>query len=56
MSLTVSQTTGAVGFSEAETIQFDHSYTAGILTEIAESYDQDARRHDEDAERLDWET
>jgi transcriptional regulator with XRE-family HTH domain len=34
----------------------EHPYTAKVLEEIAEGYDRDARRHDEDAERLDWET
>jgi transcriptional regulator with XRE-family HTH domain len=40
----------------AAVIEFEHPYVAGILNEIAEQYDRDARRHDEDSERLDWET
>jgi len=39
----------------AKAIAFDHPHTAKALDTLAENYDQEARRHDEDAERLDWE-
>jgi hypothetical protein len=41
--------------SWAKAIQFDHPHTAKALDGIADSYDRDARRHDEASERLDWE-
>lgn len=40
----------------AKAIALDHPHTAKALDALAESYEWDARRHDEDAERLDWET
>jgi transcriptional regulator with XRE-family HTH domain len=39
----------------AAAIAFGHPFTAKVLAGFAESYDWDAKRHDEDAERLDWE-
>lgn len=39
----------------AKAIRFDHPHTAKALHAIADSYDRDARRHDESAERDDWE-
>jgi transcriptional regulator with XRE-family HTH domain len=38
----------------SKAIEYDHPHTAKTLAMLAESYDQDARRHDEDVERLDW--
>lgn len=38
----------------ARAIAYDHPHTAKALNAIADSYAWDARRHDEDAERLDW--
>jgi hypothetical protein len=38
----------------AKAIAYDHPHTAKALNAIADSYAWDARRHDEDAERLDW--
>jgi hypothetical protein len=40
----------------AKAIAYDHPHTAKALDTLAESYDWEARRHDEDAERLDWES
>ncbi len=40
----------------AKAIAYDHPHTAKALDTLAESYDREARRHDEDAERLDWES
>lgn len=40
----------------AKAIACDHPHTAKALDTLAESYDWEARRHDEDAERLDWES
>ena len=38
----------------ADAIEYDHPHTARTLEYIADIYDQEARGHDEDAERLDW--
>lgn len=35
-------------------IAYDHPHTAKALAALADAYDWEARRHDEDAERLDW--
>jgi transcriptional regulator with XRE-family HTH domain len=40
----------------AKAIAYDHPHTAKALDMLAESYDREGRRHDEDAERLDWES
>jgi hypothetical protein len=40
----------------AKAIAYDHPHTAKALDTLAESYDWEARRHDEDAERLEWES
>jgi transcriptional regulator with XRE-family HTH domain len=40
----------------AKAITYDHPYTAKALDTLAERYEWEARRHDEDAERLDWES
>jgi transcriptional regulator with XRE-family HTH domain len=40
----------------AKAIAYDHPHTAKVLDALAESYDWEARRHDENAERLDWES
>jgi hypothetical protein len=40
----------------AKAVSFEHPHTAKALDGIAEGYDWDTQRHDEDAERLDWET
>lgn len=40
----------------AKAITCDHPCTAKALDVLADSYDREARRHDEDAERLDWES
>ena len=40
----------------AKAIAYDHPHTAKALDTLAEEYDREARRHDEDAERLDWES
>ncbi|MBY4640512.1 helix-turn-helix domain-containing protein [Gluconacetobacter entanii] len=40
----------------AEAISLEHPYTAKALNGLAERYDWQAQRHDEDAERLDWES
>lgn len=39
----------------AKTVSYEFPYTAKALEQLAEAYERDARRHDEDAERLDWE-
>jgi len=39
----------------AAAIAYDHPHTAKALDSLAESYEHEARHHDEDAERLDWE-
>jgi hypothetical protein len=39
----------------AEALNYDHPFTANALNALADSYENDARREDEDAERLDWE-
>lgn len=39
----------------AKSIAYEHPYTAKALNALADSYDEQARHHDEDAERLDWE-
>ena len=39
----------------AATVVYDHPHTAKALDTLAESYEHQAHRHDEDAERLDWE-
>jgi hypothetical protein len=38
----------------AKAISFDHPHTAKALDTLAEHYEDLARRHDEDTERLDW--
>lgn len=38
----------------ARALVYDHPHTAKALDEIADSYERDAIRHDEDAQRLDW--
>jgi hypothetical protein len=40
----------------AASIVYDHPHTATALDTLASSYEQQANRHDEDAERLDWES
>ena len=39
----------------AREISYDHPHTAKALDLLADSYEDEARSHDEDAERLDWE-
>lgn len=39
----------------AKAIAYEHPHTAKALDTLADSYEDEARRHDEDAERLDWE-
>jgi hypothetical protein len=39
----------------AKAIGYDHPNTAKALDALAESYEREAARHDEDSERLDWE-
>jgi transcriptional regulator with XRE-family HTH domain len=39
----------------AKALAYDHLHTAKVLNTLADSYEDDARRQDEDAERLDWE-
>lgn len=39
----------------AKALAYDHPHTAKALDHLAEDYERDAQRHDEDAERLDWE-
>lgn len=39
----------------AKAIAYDHPHTAKALDSLADQYDWEARQHDEDAERLDWE-
>jgi len=38
----------------AKAISFEHPHTAKALDSLAESYEHEAKRHDESAERLDW--
>jgi hypothetical protein len=38
----------------AKAIAYEHPHTAKALDTLADSYEDEARRHDEDAERLDW--
>ncbi len=38
----------------AKAIDYEHPHTAKALGRLAQHYQDDARRHDEDAERLDW--
>ncbi len=40
----------------AKAIAYDHPHTAKALDALADSYEWEARRRDEDAERLDWES
>lgn len=40
----------------AEALRFDYPHTGKALEGLAERYEWDAQREDEDAERLDWET
>ncbi len=40
----------------AKAIAYDYPHTAKALDTLAEEYDRDALRQDEDAERLDWES
>ncbi|HEX7934827.1 MAG TPA: helix-turn-helix transcriptional regulator [Paraburkholderia sp.] len=39
----------------AKAISFEHPHTAKALNELADSYEHDAKRHDDEAERRDWE-
>jgi len=39
----------------SKAIAFDHPHTAKALDRLADSYEHQARRHDEDSARLDWE-
>lgn len=39
----------------AKAISLDHPHTAKALDMLADSYEDEAKRHDESAERLDWE-
>ena len=39
----------------ARAIVFEHPHTAKALDQLADSYEWEAGRHDEDVERLDWE-
>ncbi|WP_126943015.1 XRE family transcriptional regulator [Xanthomonas sp. BRIP62409] len=39
----------------AKAISLDHPYTARALNMLADSYEEEAKRHDESAGRLDWE-
>ena len=39
----------------AKAIVFEHQHTAKVLDGLADDYEWQARRHDEDSERLDWE-
>lgn len=38
----------------ADAISFEHPRTANALTRLADYYERDAKREDEQAERLDW--
>lgn len=40
----------------AKAIAFEHPHTAKALDTLAESYEDEARHHDEYAERIDWES
>ncbi len=40
----------------AKAIAYDHPHTAKALDTLADSYEWEARRHDEDAERIDWQS
>jgi transcriptional regulator with XRE-family HTH domain len=40
------------GYADKTAVEWPH--TSAVLRRIAESYEQDARRQDEDAERIDW--
>lgn len=42
--------------SWAAAIGYEHPHTAKALDALADGYEHEARRHDEDAERLDWES
>jgi hypothetical protein len=39
----------------AKAIAYEHPHTAKALDTLADNYEDQARRHDEDAQRLDWE-
>jgi hypothetical protein len=39
----------------AKAIEYEYPHTARALDAIADDYEWEARRHDESAERLDWE-
>lgn len=39
----------------AKAVSYEYPHTAKALDQLAEAYARDAQRHDEDAERLDWE-
>lgn len=39
----------------AKAVSYEHPHTAKALDHLADRYEWEARRHDEDAERLDWE-
>lgn len=38
----------------AKAISFEHPHTSKALDTLADGYERDARRHDEDAERIEW--
>ena len=40
----------------AKAVAYGHPHTAKALDALAEKYEWEARVHDEDAERLDWES
>ncbi len=39
----------------AKAVAYEHPHTAKALDTLADSYEEQAHRHDDDAERLDWE-
>ena len=39
----------------AAALAYEHPRTAKALDSLADSYEEEARRHDESAERFDWE-
>ena len=39
----------------AKAIAYEHPHTARTLDALADDYERQARKHDERAERLDWE-
>ncbi len=42
------------GRINAKAVAFEHPHTARALNEIADDYERQAKREDEDAERRDW--